>query len=127
MPDTPRPPAHLAPYVEVLGPEDAERCFLTMGGKEIYLTTGASGRSELARLFGVDRARALAGQLGVLKVRVPTAKPWLAATMKARGLTVAEIATTLHVTDVAVRKMLSRGTGDGHRRRAPDVRQMSLL
>jgi hypothetical protein len=49
------PPAHLEPYVDILGPEEAERCFLTMGGKEIYLTERAAGRSELARLFGDAR------------------------------------------------------------------------
>lgn len=126
MPDI-RPPANLAPWVDILGAEGAEACFLTMGGKEIYLTERASGRSELAQRFGVDVAQALAVRLGVLKVRVPTAKPWLAAMMRARGLPVAGIAVTLHVTDVAVRKMLARGTADGHRRRTADDRQLTFL
>lgn len=122
-----RIPAHLAPWVEVLGPEGAEECFLTMGGKEIYLSERALGRSELVERFGVDAARALAVQLRALKMRVPTAKPWLAAVMKSRGLPVSQIAVTLHVTDVAVRKILARGTDDGHRRRPSDDRQLTFL
>lgn len=123
-----RTPAHLAPWVDVLGPEGAEDCFLTMGGKEVYLSERALGRSELAQRFGVGAARALAARLGVLKIRVPTPKRWLAAVMHQRGLPVSEIAVTLRISDVAVRKNLARDPAEtAHRRRASDDRQMTLL
>ena len=52
--------------------------------------------------------------------RVPTAKPWLASVMKSRGLSHAEIARRLHVSDVTVRGWLSRGP-------KADPRQASLF
>lgn len=119
-------PPHVAPYVEVLGLEGAERCFLTFGGSEVWIES-AGGQSKLAVAFGVDAARALAERLGTAKVRVPTAKPWLAHAMNARGLPGAEIARSLHTTDVTVRKYLSRPLEDGPSGRIGDPRQMTFL
>jgi hypothetical protein len=119
-------PPHVAPYVEALGRDGAERCFLMFGGSEIWIE-GASGQSKLAVAFGIDAVRALAERLGAAKVRVPTAKAWLAHVMRARGLPVAEIARSLHTTDVTVRRYLSQPIDGGHGPSSSDPRQMTFL
>lgn len=126
MTEAPRPPAHLAPYVEVLGPDDAAAFLLRFGGAECYFTTSARGGSAVAQMVGVERARALAQALGSLKVRVPTGKPWLAAHLATKGLPVAEIARRLRVTDVTVRRLLRVGPEAGPRGRR-DPRQLTLI
>lgn len=102
------PPAHIAPYVEVLGTDMAIEFLLTFGGAELYLAANPKGRSRLAQLVGRERASALAQAAEHLPRRVPTAKPWVAAVLKSKGLPVAEIARRLHVTDVTVRAWLKK-------------------
>lgn len=114
----PLPPAHVEPYVRVLGPELAFDFFMKFGGAELYLSPSPKGRSEVEALIGADRVAELAA-LGLPR-RVPTAKPWLAAMLKTQGLSHAKIATTLHTTDVTVRSWLNP-------RPAGDPRQRSLL
>jgi hypothetical protein len=71
---------------------------------------------------GAEAAAALAAAADRLPRRVPTGKPWIARVRYAQGWTVADIARTLHVTDVTVRAYLKAGP-----RAAPDPRQMPLL
>lgn len=125
MTNYPPPPAHLEPYVRVLGTDGAIEFLLTFGGGEIYLTTTPNRRARVVELVGLERASALAVAIGQMKVRVPTAKPWLARCLRAQGVTVADIARQLHVADVSVRRWL-RGA-DAPPRRAPDPRQMWLF
>jgi len=107
----PRPPAHVEPYVRILGYEGAVAFILEFGGAEIYLpmTRTAAARSPVAQHLGVDAVIALA--IAGLPRRVPTAKPWLARVFWSEELRVQEIARKLHVTDVTVRKWLGDGTG----------------
>lgn len=100
-------PAHLDPYVSVLGPDLAVDFFLTFGGAPIYLADRPQARSQVVGLVGEDKAKALAHRIGSGHVRVPTAKPWIARRMKANGATVLAIARRLHVTDVTVRSYLA--------------------
>ena len=81
---------------------------MQFGGAELYLAT-APKRSRLAQVIGVDKAADLAAQAHRLSARVPVAKRWLARVMKSKGLSNAEIARKLHVTDVTVRAYL-KGT-----------------
>ena len=138
MTDAPRPPAHLAAYVEVLGADDAADFLLRFGGAECYFTDDPKGRSAVARMVGVERTRALAAALGVQggKVRIPTGNAWLAAHLVRQGLPVAEIARRLHANDVTVRRWLRAGpaagqTGRRKSRGGPlprrDPRQITLL
>lgn len=113
IPNLPRPPAHIQPYVAVLGIEDTIRFLLAFGGAELYLTTTPKGRSRLAQMFGLDKAAAIARAAEQMPRRVPTAKPWIAQVWSAQGLCVAEIARTLHVSDVSVRGWLKRGVDPG--------------
>lgn len=114
----PPPPAHVEPYVRVLGPELAFDFLMHFGGAELYLSPTPKGRSEVEKLIGADKVAELAAL--DLPRRVPTAKPWLAAVLKKQGLSHAKIATTLHTTDVTVRSWLSP-------RPSSDPRQNSLF
>ncbi|TCP43357.1 helix-turn-helix domain-containing protein [Rhodovulum marinum] len=101
----PKPPAHAAPYVDILGSALAVRFLLTFGGAELYMAERPTERSRVVQLVGVDLARALGA--ADLPRRVPLAKPWLAACLAYEGQTVADIARTLHMSDTAVRKCLA--------------------
>jgi hypothetical protein len=107
-------PAQVAAYHEVLGLDDTITFLLTFGGTELYLPRRPSGRSRLAQVLGIENATALALAAEHLPRRVPLAKPWIAKVWRARGLSQAEIARRLHVSDVTVRRYLSR---DGPRAR----------
>lgn len=120
---TPRPPAQVQPYVEVLGVDGAVEFLLTFGGAELYVAANPKGRGKVERIFGMDKAAALAAMVERLPRRVPTAKPWIAQVLRTRGLPVAEIARRLHATDVSVRAWLRKADlGD-----APDTRQLRLF
>jgi DNA-binding transcriptional regulator YiaG len=123
QPLLPPPPAHVAPYVSVLGTADAVTFFLTFGGAELYLAANPKGRSRLAALIGAERASALARISERLPARVPTAKPWIAAVWASEGLPKSEIARRLHVSDVTVRGWLKRPAANA----VPDPRQPRLL
>lgn len=118
MTGLPPPPAHVEPYVRVLGPEKAFAFLMRFGGGELYLSATPKGRSEAEAIVGPDKLAELAAL--DLPRRVPTAKPWLARMLKTQGLSHAEIARRLHATDVTVRKWLSPKPAD-------DPRQRSLL
>jgi hypothetical protein len=118
MTDLPAPPAHVEPYVQVLGADLAFDFLMRFGGAELYLSPTPQGRSQVEAFIGSEKVAELAA-LGLPR-RVPTAKPWLAAVMKSQGLSGAEIARRLHVSDVTVRGWLNP-------RPFGDPRQPSLL
>lgn len=119
----PRPPAHVAPYVEALGRDRAIRFLLEFGGAELYIAASPKGRSGMISVIGPDGAAALAAIAHRLPKRVPTAKPWIALCLRAQGLSVAGIARQLHTSDVSVRKWLKRQPQGAWE----DPRQMRLL
>uniref|UniRef100_A4WS26 Uncharacterized protein n=1 Tax=Cereibacter sphaeroides (strain ATCC 17025 / ATH 2.4.3) TaxID=349102 RepID=A4WS26_CERS5 len=123
MTHLPPPPQHVEPFVRVLGPEGAVEFLLAFGGGEIYLAATPKGRSRLVEMVGVEKAAALADAVGQMKLRVPTAKPWIARCLRAQGLAIAEIARRLHATDVSVRRWLKES---GHVA-VKDPRQMRLF
>lgn len=130
MTDYPRPPAHVQPYVDVLGVKDAMGFLMSFGGSEIYLAANPKTRSMVIEQIGLERMVALGNALGRMmtsgrKLRVPTAKPWLAACLKAEGLTTAEIARRLFTADSTVRGWLAQ-SGSPARAKA-DPRQLRLL
>lgn len=129
MTDYPRPPAHIEPYVRVLGIPQTIDFLMTFGGGEVYLTTNPKGRSQLEKMIGTEKAAALADAIPNLKVRVPTAKPWIACCLKSEGLPTAEIARRLHTADNTVRRWLASGDTDlgGAGKNRTDPRQLPLL
>ena len=108
MNPVPKPPAHIEPYVRVLGPEGAIEFLLEFGGAELYLAAAPKGRSRLAQAVGREKAAELAKASEQLPRRVPLAKPWIASVWRTKGLAVAEIARRLHVSDVTVRGWLKK-------------------
>lgn len=120
----PPPPAHVAPYVAALGLDRAVAFLLAFGGAEIYLADRPQARSQVAAVVGADGAAALASRLGRGSLRIPTAKPWIAAVRRHQGRSVAEIARELHASDVAVRGWLKRQSAEGAGR---ERRQMDLF
>lgn len=104
-PPIPQPPAQIAAFVQVLGLELTVAFLLRFGGAELHLSEDPRANSQLVALVGLENARAL-GQLLTVPRRIPLAKPWLAAWLRAKGESTAEIARTLHVSDVTVRGWL---------------------
>lgn len=122
VPFEPKVPANIAPYVDVLGVDGAVEFLLTFGGAQLYLSQNPQGRSRLEALVGADKARRLALVSEGLPRRIPTAKPWIAAVLRAKGLPVSEIARRLHASDVSVRAWLKKPGA-----RPADSRQLPLL
>ena len=108
MTDTPKPPAHIALYVDVLGVDGTVDFLLEFGGAELYLTATPKSRNRLAQFVGTEKAIELAKVSERLPKRIPTAKPWIAAVLKSKGLPTAEIARKLHSSDVSVRSWLKK-------------------
>lgn len=122
-----RPPAHLAPYVDILGEDLALAFLLTFGGAELYLARNPGAMARLSQVVGQDKASALASAADGMRLpkRVPTGKVWIAQVYAARGFPVAEIARILHMSDNAVRGYL-KGE-DREKRAAPEYRQLPLF
>lgn len=121
----PRAPAHIDAYVSTLGAAGAKEFLLAFGGSEIYLAANPKTRSMIVEKIGQSAAAALAEALGAgSKIRVPTAKPWLACCMAAEGLKTAEIARRLHMSDTVVRQWLKRSVRGGAEL---DPRQLRLF
>lgn len=106
----PRPPAHVAPFVDALGAELAVRFLLHFGGAELYIPRDPKGGSELAQVLGMSAAVAISdlADRTCLPRRIPTARPWIARYLKTvAGLSTAEIARRLHASDVSVRRWIA--------------------
>ena len=108
-PSTPRPKAtaQVAPYVEALGPDLAVRFLLEFGGAELSIADSPKARSAFAAFVGPEAAARLAALKDRLPRRVPLAKPWLARSLHWAGHSKAQIARTLRVSDISVRKWLN--------------------
>lgn len=102
----PRPTAQIAPYFDVLGLELTIDFLLTFGGAELAIPTTPSGRSELERLVGPDKAKALGQNIHRMQKRVPLAKRWLSEVMAWQGLSIAATARKLRISDNTVRRYL---------------------
>lgn len=120
-PPTPPPTAQIAPFVQVLGVEDAIRFLLAYGGAELCISKNPRDTNELVQMFGREAVEALAN-LTTLPRRIPLAKPWLAAWFHAQGLSVAQIARKLRVSDISVRTYLRRDAENRTRLQAAAAR-----
>lgn len=116
------PPANIEPFVRVLGEEKTVEFLLRYGGAELYFTTNPKGRSDLAKTFGIEAATELAEAAEYLPRRIPLAKEWIAQRLRKDGMAVAQIARTMHTTDVTVRKYLKNAPPKGD-----DSRQKTLF
>ena len=105
----PRPPAYLAPYVEVLGGDLAIEFLLAFGGADMTFPNDAERAKDgaAARMVGGKRLVALADRLCATRARVPLGDRWLAAALQAKGFSIAEIARRVRKSDVTVRSWLN--------------------
>ena len=76
-PPAPPPTAQIAPFVQVLGIEEAICFILTYGGAELDIWRNPRDSNALVQMLGREAVEALA-DLTVPR-RIPLAKPWLAA------------------------------------------------
>ncbi|PYE86894.1 helix-turn-helix domain containing protein [Phyllobacterium leguminum] len=111
----PKIPANVAPYVKALGADEAMRLFLSIGGSCIYLPATSTERSVAARTIGEHNVECLAREIGPGYIKIPLARKWVAATMKAKGASHNEIARTLRADVATVRRWFN------------DENQMSLF
>ena len=118
-------PLRVQPYVDVLGIEGAFDFMMAFGGADVYFALNPGEDSRLVEAIGHDKAAALARRLNAVKEvqRVPLAKPFLARVLQTRDIPIAEIARRLHVSNVAVRSMLS---DDRQKREAEKLASASL-
>lgn len=100
-------PAHISQYVDILGIAAMVEFLLHFGGAVLYIPENPNGCSELETVVGTSNARKFGENVHLMQVRVPLAKPWVAAVMHVSGASVGAIARRLHITDVTVRKYLA--------------------
>jgi len=112
-------PAHLAPYIDVLGTERAVALFLELGGSQVYLAGRRSGERALAaRIIGKQQVTRLAAALGDSYIKVPLARRWVASVLRDQGKSDNEIARLIRADIATVRRWLGP---------KPDADQLSLL
>ncbi len=100
-------PAHVQPYVEVLGLELTVALLLECGGAPLYLPdTRGLDDSRIVQVLGKDRALALGRHFGRGLVKVPLAKSFIAAYYLSQNVPVVEIARLLHVDRSTVQRWL---------------------
>ncbi|MFC3059421.1 helix-turn-helix domain-containing protein [Paenirhodobacter populi] len=105
----PKPPAALAPYVEVLGVDLAVEFFLRFGGAELYFPQDRCRGGAATSMIGIEKIAELGDRLCVVKTRVPLANRWIAEVLAWKGVPTADIARWIRVSDVTVRHWLSGG------------------
>lgn len=99
-------PAHLGPYVDVLGADGAVTLFLELGGSQIYLPRRSSDRTAAAKAIGADNVERLAQAMGHGYIKVPLARQWIAQVLRARGVSDNEIARLVRADVATVRRWL---------------------
>lgn len=119
-----QPPAHAAPWVDVLGEELAVEVFLALGGSVVNLAYKPRS-SDLVEIVGVEMAASLGRRLGSGNIKVPIPKPYIAQVLFFHGANQQEIARRLHEDVATVGRQLKATPGG--RRRSPDTRQIELF
>lgn len=105
-------PAHVQPYVDVLGVDLAVTLLMEFGGAPLYLPSSkVRADSRLVQTVGKEKALALGKRIGGGLVKVPLAKPFLAAYYLSQGMPVVEIARTLHIDLRTVQRWLPERPG----------------
>ena len=88
------------------GYELAMDFLLTFGGAGLSVSPAPNGSSQYEALIGPDKAKQLGAQAHRLAREVPLAKRWLTAMLHWQGRSKADIARTLRISQVSVRKWL---------------------
>lgn len=106
MPDLPPPPAELAHLSAHLTPEQLLALVEEHGGARLYIPHQPPVDSPVARVVGLEAARALGAALGGNTIKVPAAKHWRIRCLKAQGLSYNQIARRLGIGQSAVHRNL---------------------
>ena len=104
----PRPPAHVEPFVEVLGPQLALAFILRLGGAPIYAARDPRGRGLAERLIGRAHLTELHNRLGTC-INVPIANGWVVLSLHSEGKSAGEIARTARLSVRTVYHYLKAG------------------
>ena len=116
----PAHPAHLDPYVAVLGQEGTVALLLHYGGLRIHLSANPNQRRPIVQLVGRDRFAALCARLGGGDLELPMGRPWLVHVLRhVYGLTVEQIVLRVRISDAGVRRLL-RAAPTARRLGGPD-------
>lgn len=99
-------PAHIAPYVDVLGVDDTVALFLAVGGSQIYISRKSGKRTVAAKTIGAAQVERLAAVLGHGYIKVPLARQWIAEVLRAQGKSDNEIARRVRADVATVRRWL---------------------
>ena len=101
------PPAELAYLVDVIGAVATLRLIEEAGGTRIAVPKAVNQGTKLARLIGLDAARAMAAWRGGEDVKVPLARHWRIRIYHAEGGSYPAIARKLGITERAVHSNLN--------------------
>jgi hypothetical protein len=104
---TPPPPAELAWLTDLVGPAPLLRLIEAHGGTRLYIPKDPNQGMPIARLLGLDQARALAQRCGGDFLKVPLARNWRVRLYRARGDSYPAIARALGITESQVSKILT--------------------
>ncbi len=108
LPKALRPPAEMRPIAQVIGPDAALKLVESYGGVRITVPLRAHPRSVLGRAIGAEPLRRLVDVLGGNRLNVPLCRAWRVRVLRVRdGLSYAEIARSLHMTEGTVYRYLA--------------------
>ncbi len=127
MTTTPPPPAELDWLASLIGPAATLALIERYAGVRVYIPHKVTARSNLARVIGLDDARALSAEFGRLEIKVPACKYWRARVYHGRGMSAPEIALLLGCGLSSVWRYIgANARAPDHKMRAEAPRQGSL-
>lgn len=100
------PPAELDYLVSRIGAAATLALIEEAGGTRIGIPKTVTPTSRIARIVGLDGARALAAWRGTEQIKVPLARHWRIRIYRAEGETYTAIARSLGITEKAVHENL---------------------
>jgi hypothetical protein len=103
------PPEELAYLTELIGPAATLALIEAAGGTRIHIPQSVNQGSQLARMIGLEAARALTTWRPREDVKIPLAKVWRIRIYRAEGLSYPAIARKLGIGEAMVHKHLQIG------------------
>lgn len=94
-------------YVERIGLDATFTLVMALGGTYLYVPSAENGAgAKASAVIGEDLALKLADKFGARTHRVPVGRGFMIRYLRSKGHSVAEICTTVKVTDTSVREAL---------------------
>ncbi|EFH11612.1 hypothetical protein ACFFMP_02475 [Pseudoroseomonas cervicalis] len=106
-----RPPAELAHIVQRIGESGTLQLIEALGGRRIYIPMHLSDTTPIVVVLGRDMAQQLV-ELHPYHLQVPLARHWRMRLYRARGETLASIASKLGMTENGVWRALRNEAAD---------------